>query len=250
MSLLKRIFRRVGSAIADFDMICEGDRILVCLSGGKDSWALLHVLEHLRCKAPVNFTLEALKVDYPNTPEENASLAAGCESLGVPFTVLDTEIGKIIDENAIPGKSHCAFCAKLRRGFIYTEAKRRGFEKIALGHHREDANETLLMNMFFSGVMKSMPAIFRNDEDEITVIRPLIRVAEDDIREFVRGSGLPVIHENCLYADDRQRSAMKDLLRELSTHYPHLQESLIAAQGNVVPSHLHDPALCRTEERL
>jgi tRNA 2-thiocytidine biosynthesis protein TtcA len=245
MNLAKRIFRQVGSAIGDFHLIEEGDRILVCLSGGKDSWVLLSILESLQKKAPVHFTIEAIKVDYPLTREENARIAEACASKNMPFTLISSDIGRIIANHRNEGKSHCSFCARLRRGFIYREAEKRGFNKIALGHHREDTNETLLLNMFFSGTLWAMPPMYRNDDDTVTVIRPLIRVSEDDIREYAKALDMPIIPETCPFSDDRERAAMKALLDELSVRYPRLPESLLAAQGNVSPSHLHDPGLCR-----
>ena len=234
---LKPILKKAGQAIADYRLIMEDDRILVGISGGKDSWALLCALVALQKKAPVRFELRAAKVDYPHTEEDNKRIADACRTILPDFDLIETDIGEIIKQN-INDKSHCAFCARMRRGFLTTYAVKNDFNKIALGHHREDFNETLLMNLFFSGTMASMPVKYMVERQLVEVIRPLALTAEEDIKQFIINSGLPIIHNRCRFADENQRAQMKSLIEMLSETYPEIKNSLLAAQTNVLPSHL------------
>ncbi len=178
-----------------------------------------------------------MKVDYPHLEEDNRTIAEACRTIIPDFDLIETDIEEIITQN-INDKSHCAFCARLRRGFLTTYAVKNGFNKIALGHHRDDFNETLLMNLFFSGTMASMPVKYMVERQLVEVIRPLALTAEDEIKSFIEKSGLPVIHNRCRFADENQRAQMKTLLEMLSETYPEIRNSLMAAQTNVVQSHL------------
>ncbi len=236
--LLKPILKKTGQAIADYKLIEDGDRILIGISGGKDSWALLKTLVMLQKKAPVHFELHAAKVDYPHTVEDNRIIEDACREILTDFMLIETDIEEIISQNINQNKSHCAFCARLRRGFLTTHAVKNGFNKIALGHHREDFNETLLMNLFFSGTLASMPVKYQIERHLVEVIRPLALTAEDDIKAYIQQSGLPVIHNRCKYADENQRAQMKTLIEMLSETYPGIKNSLMAAQTNILHSHL------------
>jgi len=225
-----RLLHHMGQAVVGWGMIADGDRVLACLSGGKDSWALLWGLLQLQRRAPVNFTVQALKVDYPHTPEQNAAVADGCRALGVPFQLVNTRIGEIIAERGNPGGSHCAFCARLRRGHIYTRAAELGSTRVALGHHREDLNETLLLNLFHHGRLRPMPPRYRPRGRGFDVIRPLALTPEADIIALVEHLGLPLVPANCPLADNTRRAASKDLLARLTDTFPDIAGNLLAAQ--------------------
>ncbi len=235
---LKPILRKAGKTIIDYGLIKDNDRIVVGVSGGKDSWTLLHALVELQKKAPVLFELCAVKVDYPHGRVENRIIEEACRDILPEFVLLETDIGEIIADNLNRNKSHCAFCARLRRGFLTTYATKNGFNKIALGHHREDFNETLLMNLFFSGTLSSMPVSYQIEGQPVEVIRPLAFCAEEEISVFVKQTDLPIIHSSCRFSDRGERTKMKELIEELTQCYPEIKGSLMAAQTNVLLSHL------------
>ncbi|PLX45554.1 MAG: tRNA 2-thiocytidine(32) synthetase TtcA [Deltaproteobacteria bacterium] len=238
----KRILKKTGQAIHDFSMISEGDRVLVGLSGGKDSWTLLHILETLRRRAPVKFELAAITID-PGFEEFDASpLAAYCRDAGFTFYHETPPLAKIIEENKIPGTTYCSFCSRLRRGCLYTFAIEHRYNKIALGHHADDLIETLLMAQFFTGVIKSMPPVLSADDGVNTVIRPLCRVFEADISEFAELSSFPVIECGCpphrAGGDDQKRQQIKRLLNELEAGHEGIKANLLASLGRVLPRYL------------
>jgi tRNA 2-thiocytidine biosynthesis protein TtcA len=243
--LFKKLRHGVGRAIADFGLIEQGDRIAVAVSGGKDSYTLLLLLEDLRRRAPVSFELVAVNIDsgYPGyrvDVVENFFLKNGFEYRMVP-----SEHYAIISEKRRPGSSYCSICSRLKRGALYEAAQTLGCNKLALGHHQDDFIETLLLNQFFVGSLKSMAASMLADNGIITVIRPLVSVAEEDIIAFSREAELPVVCCCCPVCGtaDLQRKRMKRLLKELQVDIPHVKSSLLKALSNVHPRHLLDPAL-------
>ena len=230
----------------DFRMIADGDRLLVGLSGGKDSWTLLTVLHEMRRKAPVEYDLAALHI-HPDTAESDiAPLADHCRSMDIPFTSLDVETDRIIREHKTPGGSACSFCARLRRGAIYRYARDHGFTTVALGHHREDVIETLLLNQFFAGVTKAMaPCRSTDSTPRIIVIRPLVYVPETVIADFCAQRQLPVHAPSCPYLaeEEGERQRIKKWLGELEAHIPDVKSNLLHALRHVEPGHLLDRAL-------
>lgn len=239
--LKNKITRAVGKAISDFQMIENGDKVMVCLSGGKDSWTLLDILRDQQKKAPISFSLVGVNID-PNFPNyENHKIQEYCDKQGIECHIIKTTINDIILKHKNPGKSFCSFCARLKRGSIYTAAKKLGATKIALGHHREDFNETLLMNMFFTGQLKSMAARLITDDKKNIVIRPLVYVNEDDIRAYATGF-FPIICCRCpvCTTEDHQRKRMKKLLKDLEKEIPYVKETILTSMSKVVRSHLLD----------
>lgn len=241
--ICKKILRLTGDVIVDFSMIRPGDHILVGLSGGKDSWTLLQVLSHLRRHAPIRFEISACKVDYPESSVDNQRVREACENLHIPFHLIESSMERIIRDHARPGRSTCPFCARLRRGMLYTRAKQTGAGVVALGHHREDANQTLLMNMLFNGRMKGMPPVLRTDDGRLRLIRPLIRVPEALIQQHIARSGLPLVHHKCPYAEDNQRVWTAELIQKIEEDIPQASASILAAQTRITPSHLMDSDL-------
>ena len=226
---------RVGDAIGDFDLIEAGDRILVGVSGGKDSWALLHLLRLIQRRAPVRFDLLALNVDQ-GFPGFRADLIE--EHLareGYAYEMRSARINLTVKEKIRPGETFCSLCARLRRGALYRYADELGCNKIALGHHADDFVETLLLNLFFGGRTKGMPARLRAENARHTVVRPLVYVWEDEIAEYVRAARFPVVCCACPGCNDPtlQRHRMKRLLRDLERVYPGLKRSLLGALGRV-----------------
>lgn len=238
--LFIKIKKQVGKAIGDFGLIEEGDRVAVAVSGGKDSYTLLHILDALRRRSPVRYELVAVNVDagYPGYRKER--LAAHLAEHGFAHHLEPTDCYRIIEERRRPGSSYCSFCARLRRGVLYTVADRLGCNKIALGHHLDDFVETLLLNQFYVGSLKAMSPKLAADNGRHTVIRPLVYVAEADIIEFARRNAFPVICCACPVCGkaDQQRKRMKRLVRELEGEIPHLKRSMLRAMGNVQPRHL------------
>ena len=241
MNYKTKIKRKVGTAINDFKMIAEGDRILICLSGGKDSWVMLDILTLLQKKAPVRFEIEALKVDYPHNHQDNTIIKDNAERrYSVKCTILETNTENVIDSVKDKSKSHCALCSRLRRGVIYTYAHKHGFNKIALGHHMNDTNETLIMNLFFSGTMKGMAPILESDDKRNIIIRPLIYVKESWIVAYAEQLELPLFRDECRFYDQKERSRVKLLLNNLEKEIPDIQNNILAGQGNLALSHLLD----------
>lgn len=240
--LHKRIKRSCGKAIGDFQLIEEGDRIAVALSGGKDSWTLLLMLEDLRRRAPVNFELIAVTFDPGFSGYRTDLLEAYLRRHGFSYRLEKTASAAVIDEKLRPGSSYCAFCARLRRGVLYTVADQLGCNKVALGHHLDDVIETLLLNQFYGGTLAAMSARLLADNGRQTVIRPLVYVEEALIREYSTLCDFPVISCACPMAGQQQelqqRQRMKKLISDLATEIPEVRSSLIAAVANVHQRHL------------
>jgi tRNA 2-thiocytidine biosynthesis protein TtcA len=235
----------MGKAIADFDMIRDGDRVAVGLSGGKDSYCLLMLLAELQRHAPVRFELTALTVDAGYPGFDGAAISRFCAENGYGHRLLPTTHYDIIRDKLRPGSSFCSFCARLKRGTLYGELRQMGYNKLALGHHRDDFIETLLLNQFFVGSIKAMSACMLADSGDVTVIRPLVYVAEEDTGRLVSEIGLPVVSCSCPVAGspDLQRQRMKTLLSALEKDIPHIRNSLLKSLSNVHPRHLLDGRL-------
>ena len=247
--LFRRIKKLVGQAIGDFNLIESGDRIMVALSGGKDSYVLLHILEALRRKAPVPFELIAVNVDPGFPGYRKDILEAHLKQHAFQYHLEAADFSGIIEEKLRPGTSYCAFCARLRRGVLYTLADRLDCNKIALGHHLDDFIETLLLNQFYVGRLAAMSPRLLADNGRHIVIRPLAYVEEADIMEVSECNQLPVICCSCPVCEqaDQKRQAMKRLMNDLSRDILHIRQSLLRAMGNVEPRHLLDRTLIKKE---
>ena len=242
--LQKRLRREVGQAIADYNMIADGDRVMVCLSGGKDSYTMLEILRNLQVSAPVKFELVAVNLDQkqPGFPEH--VLPEYLEKEGVPYHILEKDTYSIVKEKTPEGKTTCALCSRLRRGSLYGFAEEIGCNKIALGHHRDDIIETLFLNMFFTGKLKAMPPKLRSDDGKHIVIRPLAYSREKDIARFAELKQFPIIPCNlCGSQENLQRQVIKDMLQDWDKKHPGRIESIFAAVQNVAPSQLADTRL-------
>jgi tRNA 2-thiocytidine biosynthesis protein TtcA len=242
--LQQRLRRGVGQAIMDFNMIEDGDKVMVCLSGGKDSYAMLDILLALRKKAPVDFELVAVNLDQkqPGFPEH--VLPEYLKALGVPFHILEQDTYSVVKRVIPEGKTTCGLCSRLRRGALYTFAEAQGFTKIALGHHRDDLVETLFLNLFFGGTLKTMPPKLLSDDGRHVVIRPLAYCKEKDLAAWARIQQYPIIPcDLCGSQDNLQRAAVKSMLTEWDQRFPGRIESIFRAMGNVTPSHLTDRGL-------
>src|SRR5947207_4946726 len=240
-----RIAKKTTKAIADFGMIEPGDRIMVGLSGGKDSWALLQILDVLRQRAPISFSLVAVNVDSGYKEYKHELLARTCQERGWEYHSEHTNIGILIEDILDADQTPCSLCARLRRGVLYRIAKEIGASKIALGHHADDFIETLLLNLFFAGALKAMPAKLVSDDSAHVVIRPLVYVGEDEARAYTKESELPIIGCCCPACGDLglQRQRTKRLLMELEAEHPGVKQSMLKALGNVAPRHLLDRRL-------
>jgi tRNA 2-thiocytidine biosynthesis protein TtcA len=233
-----------GKAIADFSMIAEGDRVMVCLSGGKDSYTLLDVLLSLRRNAPVHFDLIAVNLDQKQPGFPAHVLPDYLSGLGVPFHVIEQDTYAVVKRVIPEGKTMCGLCSRLRRGALYRYAAENGITKLALGHHRDDLIETLFLNMFFGGRLKAMPPKLLSEDRRHIVIRPLAYVAERDIARYAAARDFPIIPCTlCGSQTHLQRVAVKAMLREWELKYPGRLESIFSSLQNVAPSQLADPAL-------
>lgn len=242
--LHKRLRRETGRAIEDFNLIEDADRVMVCMSGGADSHVLLDILLDLQRSAPVDFELIAVNLDQkqPGFPEH--VLPEYLESRGVPYHVLEQDTYSVVKRVVPEGKTTCGLCSRLRRGALYTFAHDQGYNKIALGHHADDMLETLFLNMFYGGKIKSMPPKLRSDDGRNTVIRPLAYCRERDIKAFAGQRKFPIIPCNlCGSQDNLQRQAIKQMLADWERRFPGRIETLLASMQNVVPSHLLDRQL-------
>ncbi|EKN6269589.1 tRNA 2-thiocytidine(32) synthetase TtcA [Yersinia enterocolitica] len=242
--LQKRLRRNVGQAIADFNMNEEGDRVMVCLSGGKDSYTMLDILQNLQKSAPINFTLIAVNLDQkqPGFPED--ILPAYLDKQGVEYKIVEENTYGIVKEIIPEGKTTCSLCSRLRRGILYRTATELGATKIALGHHRDDILQTLFLNMFYGGKLKGMPPKLMSDDGKHVVIRPLAYCREKDIERFAVAREYPIIPCNlCGSQPNLQRQVIKDMLRDWDKQYPGRIETMFSAMQNVVPSHLNDHKL-------
>jgi tRNA 2-thiocytidine biosynthesis protein TtcA len=240
-----RIARKVTKAIVDYRLIEDGDRVMVGLSGGKDSWALLQILDVLRERAPIEFSLVALTVDSGYDGYRHDLIARTCEERGWEYRIVHTEIGASVDDLLDQSETPCSLCARMRRGVLYRLATELGATKIALGHHLDDFIETLLLNLFFGGTLKAMPARLVADSGEHVVIRPLVAVTEADARAYTRERGLPIIGCCCRACGDLslQRQRVKRLIAELEVEHPEIKNSMIRALANVAGRHLLDRRL-------
>ena len=242
---LNKILRRqTGQAIADYNMIEDGDKVMVCLSGGKDSYTLLEILSQLKTVAPINFDIIAVNLDQkqPGFPEH--ILPQYLEQLGVDYKIVEQDTYSIVQDKLQPGKTTCSLCSRLRRGILYKTAKELGATKIALGHHRDDMLATMMLNLFFAGKMKSMPAKLVSDNGEHVVIRPLAYCKETEIEQFAELQKFPIIPCNlCGSQPNLQRQLIKEMLNDWEENYPGRLETMFTAMQNVVPSHLADAKL-------
>jgi tRNA 2-thiocytidine biosynthesis protein TtcA len=240
-----RLAKKTTKAIVDYQMIEDGDRVMVGLSGGKDSWALLQILDVLRQRAPIKFSLVAVNVDSGYKEYKHALIAQTCEARGWEYRIEHTGIGEAIEDILDDGATPCSLCARLRRGVLYRIARETGATKIALGHHADDFIETLLLNLFFAGALKAMPAKLVSDDGEHVVIRPLVYAGEDEARAYTRERELPIIGCCCPACGDLslQRQRTKRLLMELEREHPGVKNSMLKALSNVAPRHLLDTRL-------
>ena len=242
--LAKRLRHQVGQAIADFNMIEDGDRVMVCLSGGKDSYTLLDILLKLQAKAPVRFELTAVHLDQKQPGYDPDVLPTYLRALGVPFHIVEQDTYCVVKRVIPEGKTMCSLCSRLRRGSLYTFAVEQGFTKIALGHHRDDIVETMFLNMFHQATLKAMPPKLRSDDGRNVLIRPLAYCAEADIAEYAQQQGFPIMPCNlCGSQENLQRKAIKAMLADWDAKFPGRVENIFRAIGNVAPSQLADRSL-------
>jgi tRNA 2-thiocytidine biosynthesis protein TtcA len=242
--LHKRLCRQVGQAIGDFNMIEDGDKVMVCLSGGKDSYALLDILMTLRERAPIHFDIVAVNLDQkqPNFPAD--ILPAYLEKLGIPYHIENQDTYSIVKRLIPEGKTTCSLCSRLRRGILYRVADELGANKIALGHHRDDILETFFLNMFFGGKLKGMPAKLQSDDGKHIVIRPMAYVKEKDTERYAQVKQFPIIPcDLCGSQENLQRKQIKMLMREWDKKHPGRVDNIFSSLSTVVPSHLMDKDL-------
>ncbi|WP_288991851.1 tRNA 2-thiocytidine(32) synthetase TtcA [uncultured Marinobacter sp.] len=247
--LQKKLRRETGRAIADFNMISEGDKVMVCRSGGKDSYTMLEILLNLQKSAPVSFELIAVNLDQkqPGFPEE--VLPEYLESMGIEYHIIEKDTYGIVKEKVPEGKTTCGLCSRLRRGILYNFAEEHGVTKIALGHHRDDMLETLFLNMFYGGKLKSMLPVLHSDDGRNTVIRPLAYSREKDIARYASLREFPIIPCNlCGSQENLQRQVIKDMFQTWDKQHPGRLETMFRAMCNVELSHLADTALYNFRE--
>lgn len=240
----QRLTRAMGRAITDWDMIREGDRVMVAVSGGKDSYAMLALLERLRRKAPVKFSLVAVNLDQGHPGYPGHLLEGWLRAQGFEHHMLKQDTYSVVKAHIPPGKTTCSLCSRLRRGILYTAAVELGCTRIALGHHRDDLIETLVLNVLFSGQLKAMPPLLHSDDGRNTVIRPMAYCEEADIVEYAAQQDFPIIPcDLCGSQEQLQRKRVKQLLATLAAENPKIPANIFAAMQNVRPSHLLDLAL-------
>lgn len=242
--LESRLRSQVGKAIEDYDMIAEGDRVMVCLSGGKDSYAMLSLLLALQRAAPVSFELVAVNLDQKQPGFPAHVLPDYLAALGVPFHVLEQDTYSVVRRVIPAGKTTCGLCSRLRRGALYTFAAEQGFNKIALGHHLDDIMETMFLNLFFGGTLKAMPPKLRSDDGRNILIRPLAYCRESELARYATAKSFPLIPCNlCGSQENLQRKEIKAMLADWERRFPGRIESIAAAMANVAPSQLMDAGL-------
>ena len=242
--LRRSLESRVGKAIGDYNMIADGDTILVCVSGGKDSYTLLTILIALQQRAPVKFRLIAMNLDQKQPGYPADILPRYFDSLDIEYRIVEADTYSIVKDKIPEGKTTCSLCSRLRRGIIYKTAKELGANKIALGHHRDDMVHTLFLNILFGGKLKAMPPKLVTDDKAHIVIRPLAYCAENEIAKFARAMEFPIIPCNlCGSQENLQRQKIREMMQDWDQRFPGRSEAALTALQNVVPSHLADPRL-------
>lgn len=242
--LEKSLLNQVARASKDFGLIVPGDRVMACISGGKDSFAMLHLLRKVQERVAFDFSILAVHLDQKQPGFPSHLIREYFEREGIEYRVVERDTYKIVREKIPEGKTYCPLCSRLRRGILYDVAVEEKCTKIALGHHRDDVIETLLLNLLYSGQLKAMPPLLRSDDGRNTVIRPLVYCAEEDIAAFAREQNFPVVPCNlCSSQEHHHRKKVKQLIASLHAENPNVKGNLLAAIGNVRPTHLLDPKL-------
>lgn len=240
----ERLVRRAMNTCKSYGLLAPNDRIMVALSGGKDSYSMLVLLAKIAARLPFPIELVAVHLDQQQPGYDGAPLRAWLEASGHRFEILSEDTYSVVKEHVEPGGTYCSLCSRLRRGILYTAAERLGCNKIALGHHREDTLETFLLNLFYAGKLQAMPAKYRTDDDRFDVVRPLIECAEDDIVEFAKEQAFPILPCNlCGSQEGLKREAMNDLITKLEETNPQIRAVMLHALQNVRPTHLLDADL-------